>query len=145
MASVGEDIVEAIADALNAPAGKPCTTWRTRVEALSEEHELPAFIVYAVNEQVETASRDVAKRTRTVRLECLVAGEAPADALIDPLYVFAVKTLFADAALWAQIRGLAESQIKWDTESGYQDLAIAQVDFDVVFATKRTDPTVKIF
>jgi hypothetical protein len=52
MASAGEQIVAAMATALNAPSNKPATTYRTRVDAL-EAKELPAMILYAIEEKPE--------------------------------------------------------------------------------------------
>lgn len=139
MPSVGENITQAIVDALNAGDPKPATAFRTRVDALSTK-ELPAFIVYAVKERVEKRSENVKLRTRTVRVEAMVAGEAPADALVDPLYVYAVNTLLASNTVAALLRRIEESTIQWENEASYQDATIAFVDFEVEFPTMN-DPT----
>lgn len=142
MPSVGEQLVQAMSDALNAPSGKPCTCFRTRIDALATA-ELPAFVIYAVHEKPVMKGPSTKLRTRTVRLEAMVAGEPPADSLVDPLYVYAINTLLADTNLRQYIRRLEESQIQWETEASYQDACIAAIDFEAVFVTSN-DPTQRL-
>lgn len=142
MASVGEQLVQAMCNALNAPASPPCTTFRTRIDAFATQ-ELPAMVIFAIKETPEVKSANTVLRTRTVRLEILVAGEPPADSNIDPLYTYAVQTLQADMTLAPLIRKLKEASIQWETEASYQDATVAAVDFDVVFVTTQ-DPTVRV-
>lgn len=143
--SVRETIVQALCDALNAPSVKPCKTWRTRVDAFGSS-ELPAMVVFALSETVESNSTNTDLRTCTVRVEILVQGEPPADSLIDPLYVYLFATLdAADAALGGHgIRRLQETRVQFETDPSYQDVTVAAVDFNVVYATRFGDPTVKV-
>lgn len=148
MASIREQIVAAFCAALNAPAGKPCTTFRTRVDAFSAA-ELPAMVVFALKEMVTTESSNTVLRKLTLRVEILVEGEPPADALIDPLYLFILSTLNSDSPMYLDnvavgIRRIEEMSIQFETEASYQDATVAIVDFDVVFATRAGDPTVKV-
>ena len=138
--SVGEQIILKMIAVLNAPVNKPGVTHRSRVHAFATR-ELPAFVLYNLKEPVERISREQVTRTRRVRLECLVASPPPADAALDPLYVYAVETLLADSALAAMLRQLAEAEIVWDVESGYQDVAVAGIEFEVEYSTT-TDPAV---
>jgi hypothetical protein len=148
MASIREQIVAAFCAALNAPAGKPCTTYRTRVDAFSVK-ELPAMVVFAVKEAVTTESSNTVLRKLTLRVEILVEGEPPADLLIDPLYLFILSTLDSDSPKYLDcpavgIRRIEELSTQFETEASYQDATVAIVDFDVVFATRAGDPTVKV-
>jgi hypothetical protein len=59
----------------------------------------------------------------------MVEGQPPADTLVDPLYVFAVNTLLADATLAGLLRRLEETSLMWETEASYQDACIAVCDF----------------
>jgi hypothetical protein len=149
--SAGEVIVQSLCDTLNTPpappAGSgaaqlvaPCKTYRTRIDAFGSK-ELPAMVIYAVKEAVVTASSNTVKRTRTVRLEVMVMGEPPADTIVDPLYVFAIKTFDLIDNKAIGMRRLAEASIQWETEASYQDACIAVIDFDVVYATLAGDPT----
>jgi hypothetical protein len=142
MASVNEQILAAMAMALNAPGDKPAITYRTRVDAFAAG-ELPAFVLYAQKQDVKRASGNRKERTLTARLEAMVAGEAPADALTDPLYVYAVNTLLADPTLGIGVRRLDEAAVQWQTEAGLSDVCVAAIDFDVVFVTTN-DPTERI-
>jgi hypothetical protein len=142
MASVGEQLVQAMSDALNNGTSPPCTCFRTRIDAFATK-ELPAFVIYAVHEKPETRGPGTKLRKRTVRLEAMVAGEPPADSLVDPLYVYAINTLLADANLRQYIRRLEESQVQWETEASYQDACIAAIDFEIAFVTTN-DPTVRV-
>lgn len=152
--SVGEQIVQQMADALNTAAGavvdahgmlvtagNPCATFRTRVDAFATG-ELPARVLYAVDEVSERINRDVVRRTRTVRLEHIVHGEPPADRVVDPLYVNAVNVLHADPTLAPMIRQMTDARTQWETDPSYEDACIAVTDFNVVFCTTN-NPTEK--
>lgn len=152
--SVGEQIVQQMADALNTAAGAvvdehgalvtkgtPCATFRTRVDAFASE-ELPARVLYAIDEGVERVTRETLRRTRTVRLEHIVHGEPPADRILDPLYANAVSVLHSDPVLGPMVRQLTEARTQWETDSSYEDACIAVTDFHVVFCTTN-DPTVR--
>ena len=138
--SIGEQIILKMIAVLNAPVPKPAMCWRSRVEAFASR-ELPAFVLYNLKEPVERISRDQLARTRRVRLECLVASPPPADAAVDPLYVFAIQMLLADPTLGGMVRSVAEAEIVWDVESGYQQVAVAGIEFEVEYSTT-LDPTV---
>ena len=141
--SAGEQLMQAMVAALNAPDPKPCKCYRTRIDALTAA-ELPAFVLYAVEEVAQTRGPNTKLRTRTVRLECMVEGEPPADSLIDPLYVYAIQALQGDAAFEGLLRKLDEARIQWQTEASYQDASVALIDFELVFVTSLTDPTVRV-
>lgn len=146
MASVGEQLVQAICDLLNSPASKPCSTYRSRIDAFSKE-ELPAMVVFAVKDDAETLSNVTVLHSRTVRIEMIVEGEPPADAALDALYVYVLKTL-DDDSIWNPsslgIRRLQEKGMQMETEASYQDACAAVLDFEIVFATKAGDPTQKV-
>lgn len=126
--------------ALNAPVGKPATTYRTRVDALSSK-ELPAIVLYSLDEMVEVRGPHTRLRKRKVRLEAMIEGEPPADQALDPIYAFAVQTLIADAATAALVKGLYEAHMQWETEASYLDACVAVLDFEVHFTTTE-DPAV---
>lgn len=136
---------------LNAPSDKPATTYRSRPDALNEE-ELSAFVLYAMEEESKIRSGGTAQsggtveRTRKVCLEIQTKGPAPADAQLDPLYVWAVQTLLADSTLPTLLRwrSLHDARIQWDTQAGASDLAVALVVFTFDYYTTRLDPTLLI-
>jgi hypothetical protein len=139
--SQGELIMKAILAALNAPSNKPATTYRARIDAISAR-ELPAFVLYALPENVEVAAASTRRRIRKVRLEAHVAGAPPIDSVVDPLYVYAVNTLLADSGLAGLVKGFYESAITWETEPSYEDRCLAAIDFEAHYTTTN-DPTVK--
>lgn len=143
MASVGEQIVAAMFAALNTAPSKPCAVYRNRVDALAAA-ELPAMIVYAVDERPGLRGPNTMLRLRTVRLECMVEAAPPADVLVDPLYVFAIVTLQADPTLQRLTRKITETSIQWETEASYQDRTVALVDLQVDFVTQLVDPSVAV-
>lgn len=71
--SAGEQIVQAMIAALNAPSPKPCTFYRTRIDALASE-ELPAGVLYSGEEESMPKTATVMERTRKVNLELAVQG-----------------------------------------------------------------------
>lgn len=139
-ASVGEQIVAAMAAALNAPSVKPAVTFRTHIDAIAEK-SLPAMVLYCTEETAKLQGQSRMLRTRKVRLDCLIEGVPPVDTLADPLYVYAVQTLMADTTLPTLMRHLSEASVKWEAESGMKDIALAYIEFEVVFVTSAADPT----
>jgi hypothetical protein len=152
--SVGEQIMQLIMAALNAPSDKPRTTVRNRVNPVSMDSpdagETPAsgaapgltqFLLYAVRETVDRQSNQSFQRERTVRIEIVVAGAPPLDAAADPLYLWIVQTLMSDTALWQSITNLEEVQTLWETESSYEDASVCAVEFKVTYLTT-IDPAV---
>lgn len=140
MPSVREQIAAAVLTALNAPEGKPCTFYRTRVDVFNAP-ELPGGVVYVLNDDVSDRSGSVNLHNARIRVEVIVAGEAPADSLIDPIYVYVVNTLMADEPLGEKLKKLQEVRTQFESEASYQDSTMAFIEFEAVFAT-RTDPTV---
>ena len=141
--SAGEQIVQAMVNALNAPSPKPCTFYRTRIDALASE-ELPAGVLYSGEEESVPKTNTLMERTRKVNLELAVEGPPPADALLDALYVYAVQTLQADPTLGPLVRLLWDGRMQWDTEASIADVSVALVQFSVRYYTALQDPTVLI-
>jgi hypothetical protein len=88
----------------------------------------------------DSSSHDNVAKTVTVRVECIVQGSAPADEGLDPLLVYAVKKLVNNAALIAAV-DVREAGIQWATESDYEDVAGAAIDFELDFGHNYGDPT----
>lgn len=146
--SIGEQIVQQMVAALNAPVGKPCATVRGQVDPVAAP-QLPCIFVYCLKESQELRSNATGRRIRTVRLLLIVEGNSPADALLDPLYMFAVTTLRAAASsdsnpLGMLLKQLYDSGIEWYAEASYEDRSVATVDFEVHFVTSLDDPSVKV-
>jgi hypothetical protein len=129
-----EQILAAAIAALNAASNPPATAYRTRIDPVNQG-ELPAIVLYGLKETVEHAGPTTRRRILTMRLEIVQEGAAPADAAIDPIYLFAVNTLMADATLGGLVKGLYEIAVQWETEASYQDACVAVVDFEVHYTT----------
>jgi len=140
MSSIREQIITAFVSALQAGANPPGAIFRSRAEPLSAREHLPAFAVYPIEEDPSDEGSTITMRRLTVRVECFVAGMPPQDAALDPLLVYAVKTVFADANLAARLFHLEEKHTAWDFESSYEGVAAAPLDFVVTYATTRGDP-----
>jgi len=138
--SVRERILSALVVAMNAGAEKPGPAYRTRVEAFAST-ELPAYVVFAMESTPDRKGPKTTYHELMVRLECLMAGEAPMDAALDPMLVYAVQAMFAACEALGSVKGLQEAQIQWEVEPAYENVAIATADFRVTFATVFNDPT----
>lgn len=146
--SIGEQIVQQMVIALNAPTVKPCVTVRGQVDPVALL-QLPGIFVYSQPEMTELRSNATGRRIRKVRLLLIAEGASPADALIDPLYMFAVTTLRQAASsdanpLGVLLKQLFDVGIQWETEASYQDRCVAAVDFEVHYVTQLDDPSVKV-
>lgn len=137
--SIGEQIMEAMLAALNAPSVKPARTSRSRVDPLNTV-ELPAFVLFAQGESITAAGGSTRRHIRKVRLEAMVEGVEPADVLLDPLYVYAVNTLLADPTFGGLAKGCYESAIEWGQSASYQNACVALIDFEVHWTTTN-DPS----
>lgn len=148
MASVREQILAAIVQRLETGANKPAglTIHRYRTRPIDQD-KLPAAVVYVganpggVGETVERMDHDDGvERTLIVRIELRIAGEPP-DQVLDPLYVWTVKTLRADQTLGGLARELLERSTSFDAHAADQVYAGAAVDVAVTFATREDDPS----
>lgn len=136
-----DKIVAAAVTALNAGVDRPGTAYRTRVDALAA-NELPAYVVYPAKNSAERMGPNTTKHAFTLRVECHCAGEAPRDQALDPLLVYAVKTLYADATFTGLLKGLEEGDTDWDVEPAFEDAAVATLEMLVTHATAANDPSV---
>lgn len=142
MESVRDRILAAAVAALNAGT-PPCQSFRSRTSAFAM-NELPARVVYPVNEAPERAGANVCKRSMTLRVEVMTAGAAPQDETLDPLLVDAVKRLSADATFQALLEQFDEDRVAWQIEPAEMDIACAAVDFRVVYAHAPNDPETQV-
>lgn len=138
--SVRERILAQLMVAMNAGAEKPGPTYRTRMEAFAAA-ELPAYVLFALDSSPDRKGPGTTYHQLQVRLECLMRGEAPMDAALDPMLVYAVQAMFAACEALGSVKGLEEAQTQWEIESAYENVALATVDFRVTFATAMNDPT----
>jgi hypothetical protein len=149
MSSRRDQIIVACVNALNA-AGKPAglTIYRQRTLSLSH-NQLPAQVVYAVQEENKTGPGNGAgpdrrrKAVRTFRL-CVehrvdAENDAP-DAVIDPLLSWAVQTLCADVSLGGLSEDLKEIGTTWNEQEQDKVYAAAQTFFEITFITDAANP-----
>lgn len=139
--TVGERIMQAVLGAMNAPADKPATTYRTALDAFGGK-QIPAFVLEATSETVERYSADIAKHVRKFRIECLVRSvNPPVDPVADPLVSYAVQTVMLDESIGGLAKHLDVTGIEWAGEAAYENVGIATIDFEVTFYTKADDFT----
>lgn len=139
----------AAVNALDA-AGKPpgLTVDRQRTRSLSAS-DLPAQVVYAVQEEVNTGPgfgagpdrRRKAIRTFRLCVEHRVDAENDApDAALDPLLSWAVQALCDDASLGGLADDLKEIGTTWDEAEQDKVYASAKTFFEVRYFTNAADP-----
>ncbi len=147
MASRRELILAAIVAALTDAADKPpaLTIHRYRTRPIDSDR-LPAAVVYVgpgrggVGENVSRMDHDTGlEHALSVRIELRIMGEPP-DAVLDPLYVWAVKTLRSNPTLGGLARDLEEQTSSFDAEERDRVYGALAIDVLVTFATKENDP-----
>lgn len=156
MASAGERIIAAIADALNAASGKPMPTVRQRPRPIAVENAddtigIDAFLLYRVKEEANELET-IVERKCSFRIEIPVAGPPPLDAAADPLYVFIITTLFSPETLTAlaiedgqqKVFFIEEVGLIWETVSTYVDASVCALEMKFTYATKPSDPTLRV-
>ena len=140
--SIRETIVKAVVEQFNVPSTKPATATRSRTSAYGGS-ELPAFVIYPVEEDPERAGPNVSLRKLRLRVESVVQGEPPVDAILDPLLNYAVQRMYAiyDTLAALGVRGISEVHVAWVMEPGAYELGLAYTDFEITYTSKVTDPT----
>jgi hypothetical protein len=149
MSSKRDQIMVAVVNALNA-AGKPAGLDIHRQRALSLSHnQLPAQVVYAVQEEVNTGPGQGSgpeRRRKAVRtFRCCVEhrvdaeNDAP-DAALDPLLSWAVQSLCDDVTLGGLAEDLKEIGTAWDEAEQDKVYASAKTFFDIRYITDAADP-----
>lgn len=147
MASVRERIILAVVAAQDAP-GKPAglTVHRRRYRPIDAD-KLPALVVYPVQEDPELANITPGDWDRTLRVRLELRAKAdpesgsPADAELDPLYVWAVKQMYADPTFGGLVKQVDEGTTAWPDKNPLGDeYAASATDFTLEFETVATDP-----
>jgi hypothetical protein len=149
MSSRRDQIIVACVNALNAE-GKPTglTIYRQRTLSLSH-NQLPAQVVYAVQEENNTgpgpgASLDRRRKAvRTFRLcvEHRVDAENSApDAALDPLLSWAVQTICADVSVGGLAEDVKEIGTTWEEAEQDKVYAAPRTFFEIRYITDAADP-----
>jgi hypothetical protein len=136
-------IVAKLTDAADKPPALNVHRYRTRP---IDSDRLPAAVVYVgpgrggVGENVTRMDHDPGlEHALSVRIELRVTGEPP-DAIVDPLYVWVIKTLRGDPTLSGLCRDIEEQASSFDAEERDRIYGALALDLLVSFATKENDP-----
>ena len=150
MASIREQIIQAVVTALDG-AGKPqgLTVHRYRTRPI-EKDKLPAQVVYpsgSGGSVAETTSlyggmADDVLRELRVRVESRATGE-PADQALDPLYLWSVRSIMADPTLGGLAFSIREEATSFDAAEFEEVIGAAATDFIVEYVTSRDDPEIQ--
>lgn len=148
MPSIREQILVALAGYLAAgspPAG--LTVHRERTRPI-EIDSLPAIMLYAEDEQPknlggETYRAPLTERQLSIGLQCRAKGSASVspDAALDPVLVWAIKTVMGNEAFAGLANGVEEDRTVWSSREGDDPIAAATVHFTIKYRTSRLDPT----
>ncbi len=125
------------------------TVYRQRTLSLSH-HQLPAQVVYAVQEETKTGPGPGAsterrrKALRTFRL-CVEhradAGDDAPDAALDPLLTWAVHAICAPpATLGGLAEDIKELGTTWDEQEQDKVYAAARTFFEITYMTDAANP-----
>jgi hypothetical protein len=147
-ASIREGIFAALIAALSGaggPAGLTVHRERTRPIELDS---LPAIMIYAEDEQPkplggQSYRAPLTERQLSIAVECRALGTASVspDAALDPIVVWAMKTILANEAFGGLANGVEEERTVWSSREGDLPVAAAAVHFTIKYRTSRLDPT----
>lgn len=149
MSSRRNQIVDFAVAALGA-VGRPTglTISRQRTVSLSTS-DLPAQVVYAVQEEVDTGpgrgvgprpERKAKRKFRFVVEHRIDAENATPDAALDPLLSWAVQVLCADVLCGGLTYDLKEMGTTWDESEQDKKYASAKTFFEVEYVTDAANP-----
>ena len=117
--------------------------FRSRSNALAA-NELPAIVLRAGAESVDTSSRTIAVRNFDVELEIAVRGE-PADQMADQVIAAASAAILADQSLGNTIYRIVESSIGApELADGNGTTAMVRVTYTATYATRINDNTTPV-
>jgi hypothetical protein len=151
-ASIREQIMVLLVAALNAGgAGSPAglTVHRERTRPI-EIDSLPAILVYADDDVPKPLGQQVyaaplTERQFSLTLECRAQGTSSIspDAVLDPVLVWAAKTVLANERFGGLASGVEEGRTVWASREGDTPVASAKLSFTIKYRTSRLDPTSK--
>lgn len=131
--------------AAGGPAG--LTVHRERTRPI-EIDSLPAIVLYAEDEQPKTLGGAVyraplTERQLSIGVQCRAKGAASVspDAALDPVLVWATKTVLANETFGGLANGVEEDRTVWSSREGDDPIAAATVHFTIKYRTSRLDPT----
>lgn len=153
MSSIREQVIVALMAALNAGAAGSgitgLTIHRERTRPI-EIDSLPAILVYFDDDTPTTLSNQVyaaplTERKLSLAVECRAQGTSSVspDAALDPVLVYAAKTVLANERFGGLASGVEEGKTVWASREGDVPVASARLSFTVRYRTSRLDPTSK--
>lgn len=134
-------LLEAAAAAPGAPADLAVDRFPTRVGKGNQ------IGVYPIQEPVEAApqgSGPLSKRRLRLVLEIRAdGGTGSIDQELDPLYVFAVRTILADRRLGGVVIDMQEVLKEWKASEGERPHGVLLLHFTVTHQTRADNPEVR--
>lgn len=146
--SIREQVVQEIIARLSATGTPSTTIFRSRIDVLDADTELPCWDVSAAKETVslsETpADHDCIARALTVLVRAVVADGGNGEADLDPFYCFAVSALCdGECTLGNLVYDIAEQGSEFIFRPDGRSFIGLEMTFAVKFTTRRDDPAQK--
>ena len=132
-------------------AGSPAglTVHRERTRPI-EIDSLPAIMLYADDDVPKPLGQQIyaaplTERQFSLGLECRAQGSTSVspDEALDPVLVWAAKTVLANEKFGGLANGVEEGRTVWSSREGDAPVASAKLSFTIKFRTSRLDPTSK--
>lgn len=146
-ASIREQIMTALVAVLSSGGPSGLTIHRERTRPI-EIDSLPAIMIYADDDVPKTLAQQVYRAPLTERqfslaLECRAQGSSSVspDEALDPVLVFAAKTVLANETFGGLANGVEEGRTVWSSREGDNPVAAAKLNFTIRYRTSRLDPT----
>jgi hypothetical protein len=148
--SIREQIMVALVAALGTGSGiSGLTVHRERTRPI-EIDSLPAIMVYADDDvpkplSQQTYAAPLTERQFSLALECRAKGSSSVspDEALDPVLVWAAKTVLANERFAGLANGAEEGRTVWASREGDVPVASAKLSFTIRYRTSRLDPTSK--
>lgn len=147
MPSIREQILVALGTVLASGGPVGLTVHRERTRPI-EIDDLPAIMFYAEDEQPknlgnQTFRAPLTERQLSVGVQCRAKGTATVsvDEALDPVLVWAMKTVMANETFGGLANGVEEDRTVWSSREGDDPIAAATVHFTIKYRTSRLDPT----
>jgi hypothetical protein len=137
----------ALETALGAGGPAGLTVHRERTRAI-EFDSLPAIMFYAEDEQPKNLGNQnyrapLTERQLSIGVQSRAKGSigVSPDEALDPVLVWAMKTVMANETFGGLANGVEEDRTVWSSREGDDPIAAATVHFTIKYRTSRLDPT----
>lgn len=141
--SVREQVLLKLKEILSGDGTPAINVYREKLEQIDANLDLPCYDISLTGSSPadgEPAAHGEKAHNVKIRLCCAGAVTDSGSAVVDPLYLFAVRSILADDTLGGLVHSISEGESGWVYKPGGKDIIGLDIEFEAVIVTDRADP-----